>query len=115
MSDEQYVTQTGKVLTDSEIDALADEAERGYDVSALKPPVEDAYAAHVERLRAQEREEATKVKIARLEIPQTDMAEIALLIHDVLKQLPEGTLTNMQTTRWNSIIRQLNQAVQDAT
>lgn len=31
-----YRTGTGKVLTDSDIEALADEAERGYDVEALK-------------------------------------------------------------------------------
>ena len=30
-----YVTKTGKVLTDADIQALADEAERGYDVSHL--------------------------------------------------------------------------------
>lgn len=32
MSDEIYVTETGKVLTADDIQALADEAERGYDV-----------------------------------------------------------------------------------
>jgi|KBSMisStaDraftv2_1062788.scaffolds.fasta_scaffold173882_4 hypothetical protein len=31
-----YRTKTGKVLTDAEIQALADEAEAGYDVSHLK-------------------------------------------------------------------------------
>ncbi len=31
-----YVTKTGKVLTTEDIEALADEAERGYDVSHLK-------------------------------------------------------------------------------
>jgi hypothetical protein len=31
-----YHTATGKVLTDESIQALADEAERGYDVSHLK-------------------------------------------------------------------------------
>lgn len=31
MSD-QFVTKTGKVLTDADIEKLADEAERGYDV-----------------------------------------------------------------------------------
>lgn len=30
-----YVTKTGKVLTDEDIEALADEAERGYDVSQI--------------------------------------------------------------------------------
>lgn len=30
-------TKTGKILTDADIEALADEAERGYDVSHLKP------------------------------------------------------------------------------
>jgi hypothetical protein len=39
--DEQqpYVTKTGKVLSDAEIETLADEAERGYDVSHLKESV----------------------------------------------------------------------------
>ena len=31
-----WVTKTGKVLTDADIEALADEAEQGYDVSHLK-------------------------------------------------------------------------------
>jgi hypothetical protein len=31
-----YRTKTGKVLTDADIDAMADEAERGYDVENLK-------------------------------------------------------------------------------
>jgi hypothetical protein len=31
-----YVTKSGRVLTDEDIEALADEAERGYDVSNLK-------------------------------------------------------------------------------
>jgi len=31
-----YKTKTGKVLTDADIEALADEAELGYDVNALK-------------------------------------------------------------------------------
>jgi NAD-dependent SIR2 family protein deacetylase len=34
--DEPYVTKTGKVLSDADIQALADEAEQGYDVSHLK-------------------------------------------------------------------------------
>jgi hypothetical protein len=33
---EAYVTKTGRVMTDAEIEALADEAERGYDVSGLQ-------------------------------------------------------------------------------
>lgn len=32
---EKYVTKSGKVLTDADIEAFADEAERGYDVSHL--------------------------------------------------------------------------------
>lgn len=32
-----YVTNTGKVLTNEDIQALADEAEQGYDVSHLQP------------------------------------------------------------------------------
>jgi hypothetical protein len=31
------VTKAGRVLTDADIDELADEAERGYDVSRLTP------------------------------------------------------------------------------
>ncbi len=31
-----YRTKTGEVVTDADIDALADEAERGYDVAVLK-------------------------------------------------------------------------------
>ena len=31
-----YLTRTGKELTDADIEAMADEAERGYDVEALK-------------------------------------------------------------------------------
>lgn len=33
---ETYITKTGRALTDDDIWALAEEAERGYDVSALK-------------------------------------------------------------------------------
>lgn len=36
MTDEMYVTKTGRVLTDADLDALADEAERGYDVERIK-------------------------------------------------------------------------------
>lgn len=38
-TDEPLVTKTGKVLTDADIQALADEAEAGYDVSHLAPAV----------------------------------------------------------------------------
>ncbi len=31
-----FTTQTGKILTDADIDAMADEAERGNDVEVLK-------------------------------------------------------------------------------
>lgn len=31
-----YTTRTGKVLTDADIERMADEAERGYDVEELK-------------------------------------------------------------------------------
>ena len=31
-----YTTKTGKVLTDADIEQMADEAERGYDVEELK-------------------------------------------------------------------------------
>lgn len=37
MSDEPIVTKTGKVLTDADIAALADEAERGYCVTRWGP------------------------------------------------------------------------------
>jgi uncharacterized protein (DUF4415 family) len=33
---ETYITKTGKALTDADIEQMADEAERGYDVEALK-------------------------------------------------------------------------------
>lgn len=33
---ETYVTKTGKVLTDADIQAIADEAERGYEIEQLK-------------------------------------------------------------------------------
>jgi hypothetical protein len=36
MADKPATTQTGRVLTDAEIEALADEAARGYDVERLK-------------------------------------------------------------------------------
>lgn len=37
MGDEKtYKTKSGKVLTDADIEAIADEAERGYDVDALR-------------------------------------------------------------------------------
>lgn len=38
MADETkaYRTRTGKVLTDAEIEAMADEAQQGYEVDALK-------------------------------------------------------------------------------
>lgn len=32
----RYTTKTGRVLTDADIDALADEAEHGYEVSELQ-------------------------------------------------------------------------------
>lgn len=35
-SSKPYTTKTGRVLNDVEIEALADEAERGYDVEDLK-------------------------------------------------------------------------------
>jgi hypothetical protein len=34
---EEYVTDSGKVLTDEDIQALADEAEKGYDIDKLEP------------------------------------------------------------------------------
>lgn len=33
--DEPLVTRSGRTMTDDEVEALADEAERGYDVSHL--------------------------------------------------------------------------------
>jgi len=35
-SPKTYKTETGKILTDVDIEALADEAERGFDVEMLK-------------------------------------------------------------------------------
>lgn len=35
--DEVYLTKTGDRLTNDDLDALADEAEEGYDVEELKP------------------------------------------------------------------------------
>ncbi len=35
MPTEQYRTKSGKILTEADLDALADEAERGYDISRL--------------------------------------------------------------------------------
>lgn len=32
-----YVTKTGRVLTEADIEELADEAEHGYDVNMMKP------------------------------------------------------------------------------
>lgn len=43
---EGYQTKTGRILTDEDIEALADEAERGYDVSHLHEHVQ-----HVTRER----------------------------------------------------------------
>ena len=40
---EEYRTKSGKVLTDAEIQELADEAEKGYDVEHLKEPKEYFY------------------------------------------------------------------------
>jgi hypothetical protein len=37
----EYRTRTGRVLTDADIQALADEAERGYDVERLRPRLVD--------------------------------------------------------------------------
>ena len=36
MPEHGYTTKTGKVLTDAEIEAMADEAQRGYDPETLK-------------------------------------------------------------------------------
>lgn len=37
MESDRPVTKTGRVLTDEEIEALADEAERGYDLDRIRP------------------------------------------------------------------------------
>jgi hypothetical protein len=37
MAPDLYRTKTGRILTDADLEALADEAERGYDVEHLKP------------------------------------------------------------------------------
>jgi len=36
MTEKTYKTRTGKVLTDADVEAMADEAERGYDPEVLK-------------------------------------------------------------------------------
>lgn len=36
MNEKTYTTRTGKVLTDADIEAMADEAEKGYDPEVLK-------------------------------------------------------------------------------
>lgn len=48
MTDE-YVTKTGKKLADADIEALADEAERGYEVDQIKP-ISDERRAELRRL-----------------------------------------------------------------
>lgn len=42
-----YRTKSGRVLTDADIEALADEAERGYDVSHLKARQDKRYSRPV--------------------------------------------------------------------
>jgi hypothetical protein len=49
MSDEQYRTKTGKVLTSGELAEYAAEAERGYDVTELEQQREVADAIIYER------------------------------------------------------------------
>jgi len=40
LATEQFVTKSGKVLTDEDLEALADEAEQGYDVTSLQGVVQ---------------------------------------------------------------------------
>lgn len=86
---------------------MTDEIVTGESIGNL---VEDAYAAHVRALR--EREE--HVKMATLRLEADEMAAVALFLHDVLKSLPEGQLTNAQVSTWNRILRAVNQSVVDA-
>jgi hypothetical protein len=46
MTDDPIVTKSGRVLTDTDIEALAAEAEQGYDVSHL-PPADPKRIEHV--------------------------------------------------------------------
>lgn len=46
-----YVTESGKVLADAEIEELSREAEQGYDVSRGAPSVRDRIASWLARLR----------------------------------------------------------------
>lgn len=45
-----YTTKSGKVLTDADIERLADEAERGYDVSRLSKQSSSQARQHAERV-----------------------------------------------------------------
>jgi hypothetical protein len=63
-----FTTRTGRVLCDAEIEALADEAERGYDVKVLKPrrrdrPVRGSRPAEIVPLRLDpERKKASEAR-----------------------------------------------------
>jgi hypothetical protein len=49
--EEPYVTKTGKVLSDQEIEDLADEAEQGYDVSRLTARSLVGYERRLHKMR----------------------------------------------------------------
>lgn len=74
-----YKTKTGRVLTDVDIEAMADEAERGYDVEMLKtrrrgrPMLGSAPAEVVPVRRDPDLKEAGE---ARAEAEHTTMSEI---------------------------------------
>lgn len=46
MSDEEYVMKSGKVLTAADLEALADEAERGYDPDRITPLIVSEWQEH---------------------------------------------------------------------
>jgi hypothetical protein len=84
-----YRTRTGKVLTDADIEAMADEAERGYDTETLKArrrgrPMLGAAPAEVVPVRLDpELKEAVE---ARAEADHTTTSEI---IREALRRFLE--------------------------
>lgn len=53
----EYHTKSGRVLTDEEIQALADEAERGYEINKLEPISEEQREELRRHVREAKREE----------------------------------------------------------
>lgn len=87
-----FVTSTGKVLADADIQALADEAERGYDVSHLlgvvnppevTPPDRDARPYEEARDQLAMAQEITQANLRQLRQQREDInAEIKLLVEE---------------------------------